>query len=145
MRFKFSLGNLPALGKWVTLAIKLVVTALVVFYLYNSIEIDKLGLHLADSSKTHVAVAVFLTGILLVSLAFRWWTVCKISVVDIGFMSCFRLTFIGLFFNNFMLGSIGGDAVKCLLAARVSQSSTASVILSVFVDRLVGLTIPSVL
>ena len=39
---------------------------------------------------------------------------------DIGFMSCFRLTFIGLFFNNFMLGSIGGDAVKCLLAARVS-------------------------
>ena len=50
MRFKFSLGNLPALGKWVTLAIKLVVTALVVFYLYNSIEIDKLGLHLADSS-----------------------------------------------------------------------------------------------
>ena len=38
-----------------------------------------------------------------------------------------------------MLGSIGGDAVKCLLAARFTKLHRLC-ILSVFVDRLVDLT-----
>ena len=139
MRLEPPSRDFTSFSKKVTLAIKLTVTTAVILYLYNNIEINKLGFHLAESSKPHISLAFLLTGTLFLSLAFRWWTVCRISSVKIDLASCCRFTFIGFFFNNFMLGSIGGDGVKCVLAARRSQSSNIAVVLSVLADRSVGL------
>jgi len=50
----------------------------------------------------------------------------------------FRIAYIGIFFNNFMFGSTGGDLLKAYLAARATDLKTRAVT-SIAVDRIVGM------
>lgn len=136
---KSKLHVVEIIWKKISFVIKLFITGVVGYYLYTNIQANKLWFHLLESSKPHLIAAVFFTGLLISSVAFRWWIVCRTINVKIAFKNCCRLAFIGLFFNNFMLGSIGGDGVKCLLAAKNSISSTTSIVFSIIADRLAGL------
>ena len=49
------------------------------------------------------------------------------------------LTFVGGFFNLVIPGSTGGDLVKAWYAARLSQGAGTRAVISVFVDRFLGL------
>ena len=128
-----------AVWKKISFSLKLIITVVVGYYLYTNMQANELWLHLVDSSKPHLIAAVFFTGLLITSVAFRWWIVCESINVEIGFKNCWRLAHVGLFFNNFMLGSVGGDGVKCLLAARISKSTTTSIVFSIIADRFAGL------
>jgi hypothetical protein len=46
---------------------------------------------------------------------------------------------IGMFFNLFMLGSTGGDVVKMFLTMREASNNKAAALLSVFMDRVIGM------
>jgi uncharacterized membrane protein YbhN (UPF0104 family) len=46
---------------------------------------------------------------------------------------------IGMFFNLFMLGSTGGDVVKMFLTMREAKDNKAAALLSVFMDRVIGM------
>jgi len=83
-----------------------------------------------------VVVAAFLVsqGI----LAFRWWLFMRSSNIHIPLWSAVKLTFLGLYFNNFLPGSIGGDLVRAWYVAKHTHRRMAAVI-SVFVDRLLAL------
>ena len=56
-----------------------------------------------------------------------------------GFLpvGCVRLSFVGLFFNNFLVGAVGGDAVKVVWLAAKGHRKTAA-LLSVLMDRMSG-------
>ena len=46
---------------------------------------------------------------------------------------------IGMFFNLFLLGSTGGDVVKMFLTMREARENRAAALLSVFMDRVIGM------
>jgi uncharacterized membrane protein YbhN (UPF0104 family) len=46
---------------------------------------------------------------------------------------------IGMFFNLFMLGSTGGDVVKMFLTMREAPDKRGAALLSVFIDRVIGM------
>lgn len=75
---------------------------------------------------------------LLVLTAWRWRLLLGAVDLDLPLGRTVRLTFIGSFFNNAIPGATGGDVVKAYYAARSTGRGTRSVI-SVFVDRIVGL------
>jgi len=77
--------------------------------------------------------------VLMLILACRWRMLLRIQDVHIGVWEAVRLTFLGQFFNHVVPGTVGGDLVK---AYYVSGHTTrkAAVLVSVFVDRLMGLT-----
>lgn len=83
-----------------------------------------------------VVVAAFLVS--QVILAFRWWLFMRSSNIHISLWSAIKLTFLGLYFNNFLPGSIGGDLVRAWYVAKHTNRRMAAVI-SVFVDRLLAL------
>ncbi len=83
-----------------------------------------------------VVVAAFLVS--QVILAFRWWLFMRSSNIQIPLWSATKLTFLGLYFNNFLPGSIGGDLVRAWYVAKHTDRRMAAVI-SVFVDRLLAL------
>lgn len=74
----------------------------------------------------------------LFSSALRWHRVLAIVGQPFSRWEVIRLVYIGDFFNNFMLGSLGGDAVKVLLAVK-SRPHKAVIVTSIFADRLIGL------
>jgi len=74
----------------------------------------------------------------LFTCALRWQRVLAILGLPFTGREVIRLVFIGDFFNNFLLGSLGGDAVKVFLAVK-SRPHKAVIVTSIFADRLIGL------
>ncbi len=70
--------------------------------------------------------------------ACRWHRLLLVLNLPFGRWAIVKLAFIGGFFNNFLLGSLGGDAVKVYLALKNQPRKTA-ILTSIFADRLIGL------
>jgi uncharacterized protein (TIRG00374 family) len=81
-------------------------------------------------------LGIFIIGQVLVG--FRWWLLLKTQSIFIGFWSAVRLHFLGLFYNNFMPGSVGGDLIRAWYVTKHTEKRFEAV-LSVFVDRAIGL------
>ncbi|MHC4158424.1 MAG: lysylphosphatidylglycerol synthase transmembrane domain-containing protein [Planctomycetota bacterium] len=83
------------------------------------------------------ALCVFITGQLTLSL--RWLLLIRTQSIHIKFWPAVRLVFLGLFYNNFMPSSVGGDLIRAWYVTKHTDKKFEAV-LSVFVDRVVGLT-----
>lgn len=69
--------------------------------------------------------------------AARWGIFLRLNNIPLSAWGIFRLSFIGLFFNNFMLGAVGGDVVKIVwLVAKGYPRHNA--VLSAVMDRFSG-------
>ncbi len=77
-------------------------------------------------------------GVVYVLVATRWRLLLRAQGMNFGLGELLRLVFIGMLFNNIMLGSLGGDVVKAYYVARRAPQKTAAV-LTVFLDRMLGL------
>ena len=58
--------------------------------------------------------------------------------VHLSFVKAAKLSFIGQFFNNFLIGLTGGDLMKVYLVTKETHHKAKGA-LSVFVDRVVGM------
>ena len=72
--------------------------------------------------------------------AVRWWWLLRANNLNVSLFDSIRYTWLGLFFNNVIPGQTGGDVIKALYIARRCSSDRVSAFLSVFVDRVLGLT-----
>ncbi len=70
--------------------------------------------------------------------AARWQILLKTQGIGGGFWQVLRLNYIGILFNNFMLGLTGGDVVKAYLVSRNTDKKPAAV-MTILLDRLVGI------
>ncbi len=80
--------------------------------------------------------------VLLVALAvtfYRWHMLMRAVEIDVPLGRTIRLSLIGLFFNNLVPGSTGGDVVRAFYVARSATKRTRGVV-SVLMDRIIGLT-----
>jgi uncharacterized protein (TIRG00374 family) len=102
-----------------------------------SYGIPSLAKKLASSVPTVLVVWLALFA-LAVFTAWRWrWLVHALGLVLSG-ADAVRYTLYGVFFNLAVPGATGGDVVKAYYAAKRTGVPTKAVV-SVFVDRLVGL------
>jgi len=69
----------------------------------------------------------------------RWSLLLKVQSIKIGFWPAVRLHFLGLFYNNCLPGAIGGDLPRAWYVTKHTDKKLEAV-LSVFVDRVIGLT-----
>ena len=84
-----------------------------------------------------LAAAGFALSLLIVAV--RWWLLLRIQRIRIRLWEAVRLTFLGQFFNAVVPGVVGGDLVKAYYVSKHTPKKGA-VVLSVFVDRVMGLT-----
>jgi len=86
-----------------------------------------------------LVVALCLAYIVVYLLvAVRWKLLLRAQGMKFSVGQLLRLNFIGMLFNNIMLGSLGGDVVKAYLVAQRAERKAAAV-LTVFLDRMLGL------
>jgi uncharacterized membrane protein YbhN (UPF0104 family) len=78
-------------------------------------------------------------GIVLVFSAMRWYLLLAIQKIDFGWKRTWHLVMIGMFFNLFLLGSVGGDVLKIFYAMREVPKQKTAVLLSILLDRLIGM------
>lgn len=86
-----------------------------------------------------IFLVLALTFIGLVVNNVRWTLLLKTQGLVYNFFSTLKLSLIGIFFNFALPSSIGGDVVKAYYLARSSENEKSRAIMSVIVDRFLGL------
>jgi glycosyltransferase 2 family protein len=69
----------------------------------------------------------------------RWSLLMRVQSIKIGYWPAVRLHFLGLFYNNCLPSSVGGDFLRAWYVTKHTDMKIQAA-LSVFVDRAVGLT-----
>ena len=118
---------------------RIAITLLVVGYVYRKVDWGTLAgtLRLTDPARLLLAAAI--QGTAAVVAATRWRLLLGEQGIPMAWRQAARLTMIGLFFNVFLLGSIGGDAARFVGAFRHDGRSKARAALSLAQDRVIGL------
>jgi hypothetical protein len=117
---------------------KLLATALIIAFL-----VDRLGwativdtVRSADLKWIAAGVAVFLVSVLLGVV--QWQLLLTNRGLNLPFARAFKLYYVGMFFNNFIMGGIVGDAVK--VASIRSRDGAGKVgFAATVLDRFAGL------
>jgi uncharacterized protein (TIRG00374 family) len=81
---------------------------------------------------------VLMGGIIFLGVV-RWRMVLQVQGLDLPFGRALEITLVAHFFNSFLLGATGGDLMKAYYAARETHHRKTEAVVTVFVDRLVGL------
>ena len=85
------------------------------------------------------ALAVLSVGIVCWFGVVRWQWILNVQGLKLPMKRAFSISFIGLFFNAFMLGATGGDVIKAWYVARETHHKKAEAVATVIVDRIIGL------
>lgn len=121
------------LWTWVRILVSLVLMA----WVLKSVNLGQ-ALHDVRSSDVRLLILALLLNILVTFfLAFRWQILLKSQGLKVSFPRLTATYFTGLFFNNFLLSSIGGDLVRAYYAWK-DTGKRATAVASVLVERLIG-------
>ncbi|MBL8748306.1 MAG: flippase-like domain-containing protein [Planctomycetes bacterium] len=69
----------------------------------------------------------------------RWWWLLRVNGTDVSLRETLRFTWIGVFFNSVVPGATGGDLIKALYIMKRCPGHRVQVLVSVIVDRVLGL------
>lgn len=84
-------------------------------------------------------VASALIGIALSFQLFRWYLLVRAVDLPFTIRNAFRLGLVGVFYNTFLPGSIGGDLVKAYFLAQQHPERKTRAVATVLMDRALGL------
>lgn len=78
-------------------------------------------------------------GVVTVLQTLRWLWLLQVHEISPSFRRTYGMNLMGMFFNLFLPGGTGGDFVKMYYASREAPGRRAAAVLSVFMDRVIGL------
>jgi uncharacterized protein (TIRG00374 family) len=83
--------------------------------------------------------AVFIFPITFLITSYRWYLLLRALEISITIARAFVINMVGAFYNTFLPGSTGGDVVKAVYAAKQTTRHRTRAVMSVIVDRILGL------
>lgn len=86
-----------------------------------------------------LAASLVLMGATLGLGILRWRLVLRVQGLNLPLSRAAEISFVAHFFNSFLLGSTGGDLMKAYYAARETRHKKTEAVVTVFVDRIIGL------
>ena len=117
---------------------KILIIILIFYYLYENNHFN-LDIFIKLTSSTFLTVIlsclIFTTYILG---AYRWNLILKSSNIKNSFLENFKIFYMCTFFNNFLLGNLGGDFIKIYYVSKLNKSNKIKNSFSVIIDRIFG-------
>jgi glycosyltransferase 2 family protein len=125
--------------RWALLVVQVVVTIALLGFLFSrdSFRQDLVAV-LRTAKPMGLFVAVLGAGVVNALCWIRWWVCLRILGMDVSLGRALRFYSVGLFASLFLLGPVGGDAIRVGLLWRDGHPKALAA-LSVLVDRLGGL------
>jgi uncharacterized membrane protein YbhN (UPF0104 family) len=122
----------------VGLAAKFAISAALIWLVCRNIEIGALGARFAGQSIIWIGAAAVVGLWQLVLLTLRWDQILQGLGAKIPIGTVLSVTYMGSFFNAWLLGTTGGDVARAMLAPARSLGR-AGIVHSVLFDRLASL------
>jgi uncharacterized protein (TIRG00374 family) len=131
-------------GNVISTLAKLAITAAVIAFIVWRLGWERIvdAFSQADYRWVAAGLGLFIFSGILGTI--QWLVLLKNKHIDMRFGRAFSLYFIGMFFNNFLFGTIAGDAVKVALI-KSSRASLKAGFAATFLDRFAGLMAMAVL
>ena len=104
--------------KWLALALKLLVSGFLIWFLLSTIDLDQALTRMAEVEPGLLAVAVLILIFQIGLGGFRWEAVLTAIGTPLGLFKSTQLFYIGVFFNQALPSGVGGDAVRIYKAYR---------------------------
>lgn len=118
--------------------IKAAISILLLYIALRSIRFETLQQRLNQIDAKWVAAGLLALGVQIIIVAYRWRLIARSCGAEMQPREALLYTFIGLFFNQTLPSTIGGDAARIWLLARTPAGWKAA-IHSVLIDRVAGL------
>ena len=94
---------------------------------------------LKTMAPTGLLLSLVFMGATVIIGTFRWQSVLRLQHLDLPLGRITQISFVAQFFNSFLLGATGGDVLKAYYVARETHHKKTEAVVTVLVDRLVGL------
>jgi uncharacterized protein (TIRG00374 family) len=121
-------------------ALQVFITIAIVWWVFHDPEKRaEIAQTLASADTQWLLIGLCGYGFVEVISAARWQVLLRVQDLRLSFRRVLALTMIGVFFNFFIPGGTGGDAVKMFYLVKETPGRRGMAILSVVVDRLIGL------
>src|SRR6476661_8524065 len=120
------------------LALRLAVSAALIAWILARTPFREVGAAFRAADLRFVLLALALNLFDTLASVRRWRLLLRAQGGDAPFGSLVRSYFVGIFFNNFLPSTIGGDTVRVIDTARAGVGRARAVAI-IFVDRFVGL------
>lgn len=128
--------------KKVFLFLRLLISFGLIAYIFYKIsakhELSELPTYFSHANYLWLAGAVLLLIVLLGIGSLRWGILLRAQGVRLRPASVFMYYMIGMFFNNFLPSTVGGDVVKAYYLTRFTGKGAESFV-SVAMDRIMGI------
>ncbi len=119
--------------------LKIVVSAVLIYFIFTKINFKEVVITLKTSKPQYLVLGILLVALSKVLAAFRLNLYFHQIGVKITQLSNLKLYLLGMFYNLFLPGGIGGDAYKGYVIQKKYQSGTKRVIAVLLLDRLSGM------
>ncbi len=122
--------------KWIGTVIKIIVSAGLLTILILSADIEEIGDALSGFKAPWGVAVLFAIAVSVYVSALKWGELLKAQGVRISSPKLFGYYTCGLFFNNFLPSSIGGDGARAILAGQ--EGGTVGGAASVVMERILA-------
>lgn len=131
-------------GGYVLVAAKVAVSSLLLYFLLKSVDWAAIQRTLLSMDFFYLAIATGLVLIQTVLLSWRWKRIVERLGACLTTRHAIVWTSVGIFFNQALPSSIGGDAVRIVLL-RGCTANTGLAVSSVVIERVTGLLVLSLM
>lgn len=121
---------------------KLSVTVFTIYWVVRTVGYEKIIQNLRNADVVWLVYGAILFSMSIFFGALQWHGILKSKGVDLSFKKTCRIYFIGMFFNNLILGQAAGDSYKVAILHLNEQKGKAG-FAATFLDRLAGLLVLS--
>ncbi|MDR3404412.1 MAG: lysylphosphatidylglycerol synthase transmembrane domain-containing protein [Chthoniobacter sp.] len=120
--------------------LQVAVTVAILFVLFRDPhKRAEMAVTLRNANGSWLFLGFVMYGVVELVAGWRWQILLRVQGIDLGWFRLFSLLLIGVFFNFFIPGGTGGDVVKIFYLLKETPGKRTVALLSVLVDRLVGL------
>lgn len=127
------------LFRYLKLIIKIVIAGVALYYVYTKIDITALIDNFRKANILYLMAALLLFAFSKLVAAHRLNHYFSSIKIYITHYSNIKLYLLGMFYNFFLPGGIGGDGYKIYLLNKQSSVKTKKIFWAVFLDRINGL------
>lgn len=127
------------LRKRLITALKIVVSIALIYFIFTKIQFEDVVKTLKDGNPLYLILGISLVVLSKVLAALRLNLYFRQIEVKITQLSNLKLYLLGMFYNLFLPGGIGGDAYKGYVIQKKYKSGTKKVVSVLLLDRLSGM------
>ena len=129
------------LSEHIKLVLKILFSAAAIYYVYLKIDLFHVYLSIKDSDPWYLLLALALYFLAVLFSTYRLNTIFVALPLKISNWTNIKLYWMGLFYNFFLPGGVGGDGYKVYLLHNYYKVSVKKLLTAVLAERVSGLSI----